>query len=299
MKMIKSTLLALFAVIGVAGAEPKVVSSIYPLQQIANAVVGKTTGLVAKTHLSPHHYTVKPNDARAVLDADLFVWLGESMMPQLRAHVARRLERRQPTIRAAGVEGIKLITLGKAHQHEDDDHNHGKIDYDPHLWLSTDNAGAIASEIARQLAIIDADNQAVYAANLERFKQGLTQTKAQIRRDFADNPPKPYFIFHDAYRYFEKEFGIEHIDVIRGHAGQAPLTKHLVALKGKMQEDTSACLFREPQFHSPLVNQLVTGTEIVVSELDPLGYQQQQSDIDNGYFAIVKAIARQLQQCGK
>ncbi len=282
-----------------AAATPKVVSAIYPLQQIANAIVGEPTELVADSYLSPHDYSIKPSDAKKILDADLFIWSSEQMIPQLRAHVKRRIEQHKVTINASRLPDIQLITLDKQHKHEsasNDSHNH-HIAFDPHLWLSPSNAKVIASAIARKLSQIDADNEARYQKNLKQFITQLDEETQAIKMAFAEKPPRPYFVFHDAYRYFEQAFGIQHIATIRAHAGQAPRTRHLVELKQQLKNTPNACLFREPQFRSPLIARIVADSNVKVSTLDPVGYQK--GKVDDGYVRILRHIAEQLQSCGQ
>ncbi len=301
MPSLKKVLLSacLLSSILTAAATPKVVSAIYPLQQIANAIVGEPTELVADSYLSPHDYSIKPSDAKKILDADLFIWSSEQMIPQLRAHVKRRTEQHKVTINASRLPDIQLITLNKQHKHEPgDSHNH-HITFDPHLWLSPSNAKVIATAIARKLSQIDADNEAHYQKNLKQFITQLDEETQTIKVAFAEKPPRPYFVFHDAYRYFEQAFGIKHIATIRAHAGQTPRARHLVELKQQLKNMPNACLFREPQFSSPLIERIVADSNVKVSTLDPIGYQKGEANKNDGYVRILHNIAMKLQSCGQ
>jgi len=279
-------------------ATPKIISSIYPLQQIANEIAGEPTGLIAESFQSPHKYSIKPSKARAIVDADLVIWIGEVMMPQLEKYIQRR---KGTTITAAKLANIKLLSADKDHDHA---HEHGKekekekaFSYDPHLWLSTDNAKVIAQAIADALIKKDPANAEKYKHNLAKFEQKLTDLSASIKASFKQKPPSNYYVFHNAYRYFEDEFGIKHSGVIREHAGQSPKTRHLNDLKKELQQSASACLFHEPQFNSPIVDKLVEGAKNVsVAVLDPIGYHK---DKNIGYATILRNIALQLSNCNK
>ncbi len=292
-------------------AAPKVLSSIYPLQQIANAIVGEPTALLADSYLSPHQYTITPANTEQLRDADIVVWVGEAMMPQLTPYIKQRQAAKRTTITASRLPDITLLTAQAAHAH----HNHHKhhtaadahddksdntaLTYDPHLWLSTDNAKAIGKAITDALSRLDPANQALYADNLTQFINALAQTQQQIRQGFDTHPPPPYFIFHDAYHYFEHEFGIDHAGVIRAHAGQTPRTRHLSQLQQQLAATPNACLFREPQFQSLLVEKLAAQSGATIAVLDPLGYRRDNDAGQAGYPAILLALARQLQQCGQ
>ncbi len=277
--------------------QPSIVASIYPLQQIANEISGQTTDLLADSYLSPHNYALKPSDVNKIIHADLVIWIGEAMMPQLGKYLGKR-GKNKPTITASKLADIQLIK-GESHdeQHNEnshEDHAHNELSYDPHLWLSTHNAQVIAAAIAEALIKLDPTQKKTYQHNLKTFTQKLQQTHDDLLNTLTNTPPQPYFVFHDAYAYFEREFGVAPAAMIRLHAGQVPKTKHLVKLKKQLQSYQQVCLFSEPQFKSPLVKSLTQGTNVTVSTLDPLGYQ---ADKQIGYSNILKNIAQRLIQC--
>lgn len=293
-------------------ASPTIISSIYPLQQIANEIAGEPTGLIADSYQSPHKYSIKPSQAKQIKDADIVIWVGEVMMPQLEKYIQRR---KGITITAAKLANIKLLAPGKHHHHEGEDegekgdhhaqdehedHHDDKVpSYDPHLWLSTDNAKVIAQAIADALIKKDPANAEKYRGNLARFEQELAGLKTSIKTMFKQNPPANYYVFHNAYHYFEDEFGIKNSGTIREHAGQTPTTRHLNDLKKELQLSTGkpVCVFREPQFKSPIVDKLVEGSKnISVAVLDPVGYHK---DKNIGYSTILRNIAKEISNCGQ
>lgn len=291
---------------------PKVVSSIYPLQQIANEIVGEPTDLIADSYLSPHHYSLKPSDINGLQDADIVLWIGSAMMPQLKNTIKNREKNENhTTITASTLPGIQLITEEKGHGHDDhghghDDHGHDHhesdlhnkagepIFYDPHLWLSTENAITIATALAAELGRIDSAHQARYEVNLAQFIAKINRTRETIRTQLAAEAPKPYFIFHNAYAYFEQEFGIKHQGVIRNHSAQQANTQHLNEIKNQLSGVAAACLFTEPQFESPIIKKLAEGSSVTVSILDPVGYS---STEQTGYAAILENLANAVSQC--
>lgn len=338
--MKKALLLGTCAIIStVYATTPRVISSIYPLQQIANAIVGEPTELVADSYLSPHDYAIKPSKARDIMDADIALWIGGVMMPQLDKYMQRR---QGTTITAAKLPNIKLLPADKNHSHdhhghadeheqahehehaekqtsehhhehdkkshsthdEHADHNHNQHEqhdnyefaYDPHLWLSMENANVIAKALMNELVQKDPENKDKYYHNWVNFQQALAENRSFIAGNFESNPAPNYFVFHDAYRYFEKDFGLENSGVIRLHAGQTPKTRHLNDLKQQLTQVSNACLFREPQFNSPIVDKLAADTSVRIAVLDPVGYQK---NLNGGYYRIIRNIATQIATCSQ
>lgn len=283
-------------------ANPRVVSTIYPLQQIANAITGEQTGLIVDSYLSPHSYHSKPSDAKNLLEADVLLTVGEVLMPQLNSYIKQR--KNKITLQASQLPGIHLIQ-GHHHHHEPDElgetrllykqPTHHDYQYDPHLWLSPDNAVVIATALAQQLTQLAPENQTHYDKNLQLFKQQIQQTLSSIKQQLENLELVPYFVFHDAYRYFENYFEISSAGVIRAHVGQSVRTKHLTELKARLDKLPIACLFREPQFQSSIVDKLAQHPNLVVATIDPVGYTQPQK----GYSKILTDIADALVYCSQ
>ncbi len=164
-------------------APPRVVASIAPLGMIAAAVMGDVAApaVLLPPGQSPHHGALKPSQARALADADLVVWIGPNMeMGVDKALDARPADwLRDRTFTVSELPGVALlpgrrlnaIGDGHGHEHEHDrksghdhkpgeehDHHGGE---DPHLWLSPDNAAAIAAALAERLASIDGERAAL------------------------------------------------------------------------------------------------------------------------------------------
>ena len=92
-----------------------------------------------------------------------------------------------------------LCTHEAGHEHEE---------YDPHVWLNTANAKVMAAVIEKTLVEADPSNAQIYAKNLANLDDRLDKLSADIKSTIAPVKDKPFIVFHDAYQYFEKEFGV-------------------------------------------------------------------------------------------
>lgn len=294
--MKKILLLITTMLIGSVSAKPTVVSSIYPLQQIANAIVGQPTDIINQSYLSPHSYHVKPADIQKITDSDIVLWVGPALMPQLDKYIDKRADKKI-TLTATELPNIQL--LENNHTHHEGEHHNGhqhEMNIDPHLWLSTDNAVVIAKSLTDSLIKLDKANTDSYQKNLQQFLTDVEKTKAKIIADFSHNPAPNYFVFHNAYAYFEKEFGIKFQGTITLHSGQSPKAKHLYQLNKQLKQMQKNCLFREPQFDSKIIKRLTDNTSVKVATLDPIGYEKGKNI---GYPMILENIAKQIISCGK
>ena len=98
------------------------------------------------------------------------------------------------------------------HAHDEDKHDeHGHGAFDAHVWLDPANAKAIVHEIEETLIEADPDNAAVYEANAEALMTKLDGLITEVSEDLVPVKDQGFVVFHDAYQYFEKRFGLSAI----------------------------------------------------------------------------------------
>jgi len=238
---------------------------------------------------SPHDYALKPSDVRKINQADLIVWFGEGLEPFLK-HIIRRKESSE-VITLSELPNVHYRKFGE--EHHDDGHHHGTLN--PHFWLSPEVAKQVAIALVDKLNQIDPSNQAVYKKNLLRFVETLHETDSQIRAILSPLKNKPYFVFHDAYRYFESYYHLNNLGHFTVSPERKPGAKTLVHIRRTLSKYHHVCIFSEPQFTPAVIKSVTRGTDAKVGYLDPLG-----TDIavkDHSYFVFLKGIAIQLQTC--
>ena len=282
-----------------AHAEVRVLTSIKPLQQIAAAVqegVGSPEVLLPPG-ASPHNYALRPSDVRRVAEVDLLYWIGpdmESFLPRVLA------SRRTPTVAVQSLPGMKLRHFGEdSHSHEEDhddhDHDHRPGSLDAHLWLSSVNARVIAAKMASDLATADPANAARYQANANAFDARLDALDQRIKARVAGVSGKPYFVFHEAFDYFEAEYGLRHAGVFSVAAEVQPGAQHVAAMRKRLQEVGPTCVFSEPPLRPRLAETLVAGLPVTLAELDALGGTDR---VDGkGYERLLEKLGGDLAGC--
>ncbi len=64
---------------------PRVATDIAPIQSLVAQVMGDlgTPSVVVSPGGSPHGYSMRPSEARALATADIVVWVGEDLTPWL------------------------------------------------------------------------------------------------------------------------------------------------------------------------------------------------------------------------
>lgn len=249
-----------------ASAEPpNILVSIKPLQLIAQGITDGVTDadVLLPPGSSPHSHSLKPSDARKLREADVVFWVG----PAMETFLPKLLNGTQKAVSLMDVKGVQLLHTGESDHHGH--HDHGG--HDPHIWLSTDNARVIATEMSRVLASLDGANQARYQANLERFLQSMDKTDERNLEKVRQSGNKPFFVFHNAYGYLQEQYGLPAAGYFTQNPEQQPGARHLVDLQGQLDKAGAVCIFREPQFQPAYIDRLTEGLAVTVGVLDPLG----------------------------
>lgn len=232
-----------------AQADVRVLTSIKPLQQIAAAVQdgAGSPDVLLPPGASPHNYALRPSDVRKVGDADLLYWIGpdmEGFLPRVLA------SRSKPSVAVQSLSGLQLRHFGEdSHSHEEDhddhDHDHRPGSLDAHLWLSSANARVIAAKMAADLAAVDPANATRYQGNLKLFIERMDALDGRIKQRVAGIVGKPYFVFHEAFDYFESAYGLKHTGVFSVASEVQPGAQHVAAMRKRLQEVGKTCVFSE------------------------------------------------------
>ncbi|MGB8665022.1 MAG: zinc ABC transporter substrate-binding protein ZnuA, partial [Serratia inhibens] len=220
-KWLQRTLLAsaLMMVGPLNGAYAAVVTSIRPLGFIASAIAdGVTpTEVLLPDGASPHDFALRPSDIQRLRAADLVVWVG----PEMEAFLTKSLTpiAAKHKLAVSELDGVKPLLMkgdddhdhaADAHNHadheEEEGHHHGE--YNMHVWLSPEVAKVTAIAIHDRLLELMPQNKDKLDANLRQFENLLTQTDKNVGNMLRPVQGKGYFVFHDAYGYFEKHFGL-------------------------------------------------------------------------------------------
>ncbi|MEI2773496.1 MAG: zinc ABC transporter substrate-binding protein [Candidatus Competibacter sp.] len=96
----------------IALAEPKVVASIKPVHSLVAGVmqgIGEPR-LLVPGGASPHQYSLRPSDARAISEADVVFWIG----PELESFASKPLRNTEGKLRAVALldaPGVVVLPL--------------------------------------------------------------------------------------------------------------------------------------------------------------------------------------------
>lgn len=281
-----------------ADAAPEVVASIKPIHSlIAGVMEGvREPDLIVAGGASPHLYALKPLDARRLERADIVFWIGpifEGFLEKPLAALAGKAE----IVELDRAPGVALLPAREGGAWEEDEHHHAAsaLEQDGHLFLDPDNAKAIVRIAAARLAALDRANAARYAANASALERRLDALDAALRQRLGAVGGVRFVVFHDAYQYFERRYGLAAIGSITVTPESQPGARRLQAIRDKIRTLGARCVFREPQFEPRLVDVVISGTAARTGVLDPEGALLARGP--ELYFNLMNGLADGLMRC--
>ena len=285
-----------------AGEPPRVVATIRPLHGLVAGVmagIGEPYLLVAGGQ-SPHHFALAPSGARQLEHAGIVFVIGAGLMPALDDAVATLAPHALivDLSRAPGVHLLHRRTFQPASRTSSDrqhDHEHGNGNVDPHFWLDPENAKAMVYAVSAALAKRDSEHAAVYAAAAASMTAKIDRLTEEIGLQLRAYHDHPFFVFHDAFQYFEVRFGLGARGAIAPLPETRPGAQHLRATRQLLSGETRPCVFGEPGTQPGLLAMMVESTHVKTAQLDPIG--RAESTGPQHYFAMMRANAAAMAAC--
>ncbi|MFY2508061.1 zinc ABC transporter substrate-binding protein [Vibrio pectenicida] len=268
----------------------EVLTSIKPIQMIAFEITKGISNpeVLLDSNTSPHDYALKPSDVKRLKRADFVVWYGHDLEPFL----VKILEHQSNVLTISELNNLDLRTYTPEGHHHDG-HEHGT--HDPHFWLGLKQSKQVAKALSNKLGELDPDNQAIYQTNYQAFASKLENQATKWREQLAPIKEIGYYVFHDAYGYFEQDYGLKHIGEFTVSPERKPGAKTLIDIKKKLSKGDAKCVFSEPQFSPAVIDSVLRGSQASTGTLDPLGTETK-AGLDS-YFVFIQSIVDSFVDC--
>ena len=247
-----------------SGAAPiKVVTTTTVFADMVKNVGGDlvdVTSLVPKSG-DVHTFEPKPADVQTVTHAKLLVMNGLGLDDWL-----------EKTISNASASGTPLLKLGVDLPGVELLPGEEPGTQIPHLWMDVKYAELYADRMTSALKTADPLNASAFDAQAATYKQRLDTLDASVRAKIATIPEanRKLVMFHDAFPYYARAYGITIVGVAVEAPGQEPSAAYTAQLITAIKDAHVKAIFSENQFPTKLVDQLAaeTGAKVVADLYD-------------------------------
>ena len=296
--------------------------------------IGEPSLIIEGTN-NPHTFVFKPSHAKMIEEADIIFWIGEDLEAFMEKPLDSLAEKAQVIsfMELSSIEKLKFREKnifddhdghedeheghededdhghkdddhdddhdGHEDEHEghDDDHNdahaHAHGEFDAHIWLDPVNAKKMVLEIAHELSDLDPNNKVKYENNanatIKSLDELIDSNKKILSKDIS------YVVFHDAYQYFEKRFGVIPAGALTLNPDVLPGAKQISDIQDVINDKGIKCIFSEPQYNPKIIETIGNDMKISTGVMDPLG-----AYIDAGpsmYSDLINGIANSIKDC--
>ncbi len=286
-------------------ASTQVVTSLKPIELLVKAIATDDVEIttLVQPGASPHNYSMKPSQRRALEAADAIFWVG----PEMETFLTRLLggsEFRDRTYSLMHGENVPEVQSDSGHGdhddheesggHDDHHHDHGSGE-DPHIWLDPALAVEMARDIHRVLATLKSADTHVLDANLARFEQAMAETETAINQRLDPARDIDLFTYHDAFTRFVGHYNMNLEGILTLNPELSPGAGHIAEVQEKLRNANQPCLLTEPQFNRQWWRSITEGLDITFSTWDPLA-----TDIEtdqDGYITFQQSLADAVLKC--
>jgi len=294
-------ILMMFSTSSYAGDDLSVVSSIKPIHSLVAGVM-KGVGepkLIVKGAQTPHGYSLKPSQMRHLQQAKLIFWIGANLETFLTKPL-ENLKANAKIVTLSEAQNLTLLAFREEEEEEEEEdhkgeHKHEHHGLDMHLWLDPINAKILVHEIEQSLIQADPEHVDLYRANAQKMQSRLDSLNVEIEGLLKPVKDKPYFVFHDAYQYFEKRYSLSPAGFLTINPEISPGAKHLSQLKSQASKVEAGCIFSEPQFKTKALSKVISAGAFKTAVLDPTGaLLNEGSEL---YFNLIKNMTQTIKDC--
>ena len=248
----------------------KVTVSILPQQYFVERIGGEhvSVNVMVEPGDSPHTYEPKPEQLRALSEAAIYFRIGVDFENAWMDRISAANPDMMMVDTTVGIERAPMVT----HQHLGGEQGGtGETENpDPHIWTSPRLVKIQASTVFEALSRVDPAHADGYKTNLDHFLTEIDALDVEIRRALARTERRKIIVFHPAWGYFAREYGLEMIPVEIG--GQEPSPAELADLVTMAKEEGINVVFAQPELSTrdaeTIANE-IDGEVLLISPLAP------------------------------
>lgn len=267
--------------------ELKIVTTSFPCYDFARQVAGENAQvtMLIRPGTEVHSYEPTPADILTIGDADLFVYIGGESDVWADDILASFGGDAPQCVRL--MESVEVLE----EEHSEEDHDHGELELDEHIWTAPKNAVQMvrAVESALCAAMPEAAeefhaNAEVYAGEIEQIDQALEQIVANsARRElvFADRFP---------FLYMAHDYGLSYCAAFSSCTTDTePSAQTMVKLIETIQKDGIPVVYTIELSTGAIARTLAEETGVEVLELHSV-QTVRQSEFDAGetYVSLMR-----------
>lgn len=206
----------------------KVYATIYPIYDFAKNIGKDKIDLnyVVPPSGEPHDYEISAKILKDIQNADLLITNGLGI-----DGFADNIKSQNDNLNIiVASDGVKKIKYNESHE------NHEHSQYDPHVWLSIENATKECENIKNALIKVDEENKEFYEANFREYSNKLNEIHNEYKKELTNLKNNTILVSHDAYGYLCEEYELNQVSVTGVNPNQEPSMNKIAEISNFAKE---------------------------------------------------------------
>ena len=161
--------------------------------------------------------------------------------------------------------------------------------YDPHVWLSPQNAKVEMANIRDALIAADPDGKDVYEKNYETYAAKLDELDQQYQQRLSAVPNKNIVVSHQAFGYLCDAYGLNQVAIEGLDAESEPDAKTMAEIVDFAKDNHVKVIFGEDLVSPKVAQQIADESGAQCKVLNPLeGLTDEQLAAGEDYFSVME-----------
>lgn len=234
----------------------------------------------------PHVYEPVPADSRAIEQADLIVYNGYNLEPEL-----------VKVMNGTGISNKKTLAVAEVVTPFDYEYEGQRVP-DPHVWGDVENAIKMVKAIRDRLIELSPDDQAEFSENAAQYIETLKQLDSWIIQQIQTIPAdqRQLVTTHDAFQYYARAYGLEVTGTLIGiSTEEQPSAQRVKTLSNAVKQSNVPAIFAETTINPALIQTVAreAGVQVAQQELYSDSIGAPNSDA-NSYIGMLVVNTRTI-----
>ncbi|OUL26482.1 metal ABC transporter substrate-binding protein [Nostoc sp. T09] len=239
---------------------PQVVATTSIICDLTKQIARNTINLTCliPPNADPHLYRPKPEDRKALEQANLILYNGYNLEPGL-IKLIKATKSTAPKI------AVAPLALPKPQKFRED----GNIVTDPHIWHNVRNAIRMVEVISSNLGKLDPSNAQTYSNNKVKINNELIQLDRWIKSRISSIPTNQRRLIttHNGMSYYTIAYGISLAGTLEGiNTNERATDTQVKNLTKNIQQAKVPTIFPEIAIKSDVFQSVAEETTVKVSE---------------------------------
>lgn len=278
-----------------AQGKPKIVASHNIICDLFQTIAQDTADLTCliDPNQDPHTYRPTPSQGKAIEEAQLILYGGYQLEPQIIKLIEATENPETPKAKIAVYEQVVTEPILTEHDHHDhDDHVEGEdnhteqsetsqeeeklakatkedLESDPHVWHDIENTVAMVELIKSILLQINPLEAELYLKNSVTFTEQLWQLDTWIDEQIATIPKGKRVLVttHDSLNYYAQAYYLEDYKTLQGLSSESsPTASQVKKLATEIRQTGVPTIFAESTASDRVMSNVARAAKVKLSE---------------------------------